>query len=107
MRKECKVSKSVRLSREQIAYIEEQEGKDFSSKLSGLLEEVKSGEAERKKNIAWYEGCIREQEKELNGYRSLINDMRRIRINVISIERFVNDLMDLSTKDASNDIAAK
>lgn len=108
MKKECKVVKSIRLSPKQISYIEEQEGKDFSSKLSGLLEEFKSGEAKRKERISMYEGLIREQEIELKGYRKLNNDLRRISSNISRIELFVTDLLDLfSSENASNDSTAK
>lgn len=108
MRKECKVSKSVRLSKDHISYIEEQEGKDFSSKLSRLLEEVKSGEAERKENIAFYEGMIREYENELNIYRNLVDRLRRISAYLSGVELDVAHLLDLFPKEeASNDIAAK
>lgn len=108
MKKESKIGKSVRLSKDQIAYIEEQEGKDFSSKLSGLLKEVASGEAERKKWIAYYDGLIQNYEKEVDGYRELLTSLCHLRTRLLFLEESVAYLLDLfSTEGASADSEAK
>ena len=59
------VSKSVRLPESLIEYIELQEGGSFSSKLVHYLMECRSGEAERRKNLEFYDKMIAERQDKL------------------------------------------
>ena len=67
------VKKSIRLPQELVDFVEEQNGRDFTGKLCGLLLEMKNGDSRRVKEIARYNNYIDTQAKRLNGYYELIH----------------------------------
>ncbi len=56
---------SVRIPEDLAAYVELQEGDDFTKKLIGILREYASGEEDRKLQLKSYDECIKQREGQL------------------------------------------
>lgn len=80
------VIKSVRISPDLIALIEDQDGKDFTAKLSGILEEYFRGSENREKEIKYYDKLIEKRRKELSSYNDLLMTFSEMRRRVIYLE---------------------
>lgn len=80
------VVKSVRIPPELIARIEEQEGKDFTSKLSGILEEYFNGIEARKAEIKHYDKIIAKRRVDLAVYNDLLMTFSEMRRRVVHLE---------------------
>lgn len=91
MKRSSNISKSVRLPEHLVMFIERQPGKDFTTKLSGLLDECLSGEKKRQENKLYYENLIKQRQEELRKYNDLVMTFGRLRRDVISIERILHD----------------
>lgn len=65
------VSKTIRLPLDLVAYIELQDGENFSQQLQGILNDYRSGDADRKKKLAEYRRSINRY-KEV--YSRLVDD---------------------------------
>lgn len=82
-----KVSKSVRLTPDQVAYIESLPGKDFTEKLSGYLDECRHGETKRKEQIKYYDNLIEKRKKEIAAFNDLAMSLRSFSDTVSYCER--------------------
>lgn len=78
------IRKSVRIPSDLVEYVEAQEGKDFTDKLTNLLREVKDGEEKRKDLIAGYDHRIEMKQKELNDLNRKVNEAAPL-VNRLSI----------------------
>lgn len=76
MSKNDLVSKSVRLPSDLVEFVEAWEGKDFTSKLINLLEELRSGAEQREVDIQNYRGYIDNLRQRIDAYYKLIYDTR-------------------------------
>lgn len=56
---------SVRIPEDLAAYVELQEGDDFTKKLIGILREYASGEEDRKLQLESYDECVKQREEQL------------------------------------------
>ncbi len=72
------VSKSVRLPSDLVAFIEQSEGKDFSKKLIGILEDYISGDDSRQSDIKEYNRLVEMRSAELQRYSKNIYEASRI-----------------------------
>lgn len=72
------IQKSVRLPTYLIEYIEEQDGRDFSKKLLGLLNDVYAGDEKRRRDIADYQRLIAQKQQKLRQLSGQIYDAARI-----------------------------
>lgn len=88
------IPKSIRLSEHLVIFIERQPGKDFTTKLSGVLEEYRSGEEKRQKDKLYYENLIEKRRKELQKCNDLLMTFGRLRRDVVSIERILHDTLN-------------
>lgn len=88
-----KVTKSVRLTPEQVAYIESLPGKDFTAKLSGYLEECRKGEKARKKQIDYYDNLIENRKKEIRAMNDIAITLRSFRSDVVRSEKLFAKLL--------------
>lgn len=87
------IQKSVRLSSDLVAWVDEQEGRDFSKKLVGILVEYRSGEAERLQTIELQKASIEDYGKRLQEYRNLFYKSSEI---FRRVSELLPDLEDLS-----------
>lgn len=65
------VSKTIRLPLDLVAYIELQDGENFSQQLQGILNDYRSGDADRQKRLAEYQRSI---DRYKNIYTRLVDD---------------------------------
>lgn len=93
--KKDSVTKSIRLSPEQVAFIESQEGKDFTAKLSDILTEYEKGAEQRKKELTYYGCMIEHRKKELLAYTNLAMTFANLRREAVSIEADFNRVMSM------------
>ena len=83
-----KITKSIRLTPEQVAYIDSLPGKDFTAKLSGYLEECRKGEKARCKQIAYYDKLIENRKKEIQAMNDIAMTLRSFRNDVVRANTF-------------------
>ena len=88
------ISKSIRLTPQQAAFVDSQEGKDFSDKLRGIIFEYQQGEADRQKNLTYYDDLIAKKKKELQKLNDLGMKLSSFRRDAIFIEASFNRIMD-------------
>ena len=62
------ISKTVRMPADIVAFVEAQEGPDFSKKLLGVLEDYRFGDDNRRRKIADYEKLLENQRRKLRVY---------------------------------------
>lgn len=86
MKKDKTVSKSIRLDTDFVDFVEAQEGRNFTNKLSGILEEYIKGDEKRKANIRYYEKMINSRRRELTDYIELRQALSNIQRNAYMIE---------------------
>lgn len=88
------VSRTVRFPEDIIAYIDAQEGTNFSKKLVGILYEYKDGDALRAERMARYDRYIGEQRELLQGLTDRACDVSRICRDLEDISGRVRDISD-------------
>lgn len=93
MKKKCEV-KSVRIPVEIIRKIEDLEGKNFTDRISGALEEYFNGIEERKQQIAFYDDLIAKRKKELLLYNGLLQTVADMRRRIVYLEHELNRWLD-------------
>lgn len=100
----CKtlISKSVRLSSDQVDFIESQPGSTFTEKLSGILAEYKSGDAKRAEDLKYYDRMIAKKRKELQHFSDLMMTLSNLRRESVWLESKVNHIVE-ELKDALSD----
>ena len=62
------ISKTVRMPADIVAFVEAQEGPDFSKKLLGVLEDYRYGDANRQKRLQEYEAMLESKRRQLRVY---------------------------------------
>ena len=65
------ISKSVRIPKDMVDFIERQEGITFSEKLLGVLDEYRNGDADRQKRLQEYEAQLESKRRTLRDYGSV------------------------------------
>lgn len=63
------IQKSVRLPEDLVEYVNAQKGRDFSKKLINLLTDIREGDAERQRQLQYYD-------KQICEYRNRLDDLR-------------------------------
>lgn len=91
------IQKSVRLPPELVAYVEDQEGRDFSKKLVGILEECVNGEEHRQKILGDYEASVRLMQEKLAALRRLIFDTHEASKKYAALLKQIEDDIDRMT----------
>ena len=99
MRRESKIQKSIRLSPSVVEYVEQQEGRDFSAKLSAVLEEYMAGEERRQKSLRKYKSFVEHYESELSRFRDLTRRVQDVDYRIRRLESAVKDLEDSFSAD--------
>lgn len=99
MKKEALTSKSIRLEERFVEFIENQPGKNFTVKLSGILDEYIRGEEKRKEDIKYYDQMILRRRKELQQYTGLEMLLAKVRTNAMRIEHMFSEIMEGLEKD--------
>lgn len=80
------VPKSIRLPAHLVEYVDAQPGRDFTTKLTVILEEYRAGEKTRQKEIAFYDELIAKRKKEIDTYNDLAMTFANFRRNAIYLE---------------------
>lgn len=88
------VSRTVRFPEDIIAYIDAQEGTNFSKKLISLIHEHKDGDAERAGRMAQYDRYIAGQQERLQDLVERTGDVQQVCRELESISRQVRRILD-------------
>ena len=86
------VSKTIRLPVELVEYVELQDGKNFSSKLINLLDDVRNGDANRRATIAEYDDLIRDRRQKL---REISDNMYNATLVTQKLEQFWKSIQSI------------
>jgi antitoxin component of MazEF toxin-antitoxin module len=86
------ISKTVRLPKYIVDYVNIQDGNTFTAKLVNLLDEVQSGEAKRIKVLNEYDRQIMERKETLN---ELSQNMYNANLVSQKLDRFYNSISDI------------
>lgn len=86
------VSKTIRLPVELVEYVELQDGKNFSSKLINLLDDVRNGDANRRATIAEYDDLIRDRRQKL---REISDSMYNATLVTQKLEQFWKSIQSI------------
>ena len=91
-------SKSIRLTDEVLAYIEQAPGDGFNQKFENIILEAKNGEQERKGRLAYYDKLLEERTKQLSDIRNRMESVAKItnilvrNVDTLKVEsRFMQD----------------
>lgn len=90
----CKVSKSVRIPVELVDYIELQEGYTFSDKLITLLDDVKNGDAKRRKMISEYDKQIDLRKQKLKELSDNMYEAAKVNKNLDRFYSSISNIVD-------------
>lgn len=93
MKKNCE-TKSVRIPVDIIKKIDDLDGRNFTDKVTGVLEEYFNGIAERKQEIEYYDNLIAKRKEELLLYNGLLQTFGDMRRRVVYLERELACWMD-------------
>jgi len=89
------VQKSVRLPTDLVAWVNEQEGRDFSKKLVGILMEYRSGEEDRLQMIQRQKAAIEDYGKAMSNYRELFYESSNMYRRLADLLPDAQDLEEL------------
>lgn len=93
MRKKSASIKSVRFTESQLAYIGGLEGRNFTEKLSALVDDAMHGDKRRREELAYYESLLERRRKELQSYNSLLSVLSGVRRDALRLEVLMHDVV--------------
>lgn len=86
------IAKSIRISEEVFAYIDNAPGKGFNEKFENIILEAKKTEADRKKRFAVLEKQIHDAEQKLHRLLDQSRELDRFFRTFLQMQRTLNDL---------------
>ena len=81
------IQKSVRLSSDVMAYIEQAPGEGFNQKFEKIILRAKREEPELKARLARYNELLNQRVTQLNTVSDLESDLRRVRTSIAELSR--------------------
>lgn len=89
-------SKSIRLTDEVLAYIEQAPGDGFNQKFENIILEAKNGEQERKRRLAYYDKLLEKRKTQLSEIGNRVESITKITNlickNVDTLQHEVRDI---------------
>lgn len=104
------IAKSIRISEEVFAYIDNAPGKGFNEKFENIILEAKETEADRKKRLAGLEKQIHDAEQKLQRLLDQNRELDRFFRTFLQMQHTLNDLknnldrvLNVSGENQNND----
>lgn len=87
------IKKSIRLPADIVDYVEAQPGRDFTSKLLGLLMECRDTESQRAESLAYYERSIADNTAKIKEQQNTIYGVTRV---LVHLQKALDEINNLS-----------